>query len=359
MKVHFLVPGTGELPNGGIRVIYEHANRLAQRGHEIVLHHLLQFPRDKWRFLFRHGWAYARQRTASPGFPHWFTFAAGVERRYTLFARPPQTERGDKIVATYWKTHELFTAESLEMGDHYYLIQGLETWLASEDRLYAQWRSPSTNIVVSRWLQRVVEQVSGQAQLIPNAIDQDYFCEMGDKERSPATILFCSMSSPNKASRDIAVALNHLHEAGERYTILTFGNVHPAEFGLVAPCEHHQSPPQAVIRTLYNRASIFVAASRSEGWGLTLAEATACGAALIVSDAEGHFEFARPGKSAMFFRRGGSGRLAQKIRFLAQRPSLQQRLVRNAQVDLAPYNWDDASRQLEAVLAGTPSDFTP
>jgi glycosyltransferase involved in cell wall biosynthesis len=45
--------------------------------------------------------------------------------------------------------------------------------------------------------------------------------------------------------------------------------------------EYHQSPSPKLLRELYNRAAIFVAPSRTEGWGLTGCEALLCGAALV------------------------------------------------------------------------------
>lgn len=350
MRIHILVPGTGGRPNGGIRVIYEHANRLAQRGHQVRLHHFTRFPGDSLRSIVKQGIEHIRVLSRSSDFPSWFQFSDDVERCYSMFGKCPKIACDDKIIATYWKTHELLDKKTLELHKCFYFIQGFENWVTSDCTLHRHWRSESINIVVSRWLERMVIKESGSAKFIPNAIDQKKFRVLRKKIRTKTTVLFCSMTSENKSSRDIVEALNALYLSGEIYEILTFGNISPSAYGLIAPYDHHQSPPQSTILDLYNRASIFVAASRSEGWGLTLAEATACGAALVASDAEGHFEFLRPGKSALFFRRGDVCRLAQKIRFLAKRPELQEALVRNAQVDVAPFNWDNASQHLEAIL---------
>lgn len=44
MKVFFLVPGTGADANGGISIVYDHANRLGQQGHDVCLWHVACLP---------------------------------------------------------------------------------------------------------------------------------------------------------------------------------------------------------------------------------------------------------------------------------------------------------------------------
>jgi len=347
MTVHYLVAGLGQKPNGGLRIIYEQARRLAERGHRVELHHFERFPSDRIRKIPRNVWNFLSAMRAGP--PHWINLPDSVVRHYHLVARMPIVKPGDKVVATYWKTHELIEADWHNDVDYFYLIQGFETWIAGEALLHRQWRAPSTNLVVSKHLERMVKDVSGNAILIPNAVDFDFFAETGTR-RSDSTILFCSMASANKGSRDIVEALELLHQSGCKFDIRSFGDTHPAKFGLSLQCEHFQLPSQTVIRDLYHSASLFVSASYSEGWGLTLAEATLCGCALLVSDADGHFEFLRPGRSALFFRRGQTQTIARKAKFLLDRPALRSRLNRNARIDLSPYTWERSIDLLERAL---------
>ena len=348
MTIHYLVAGMGKRPNGGLRIIYEQARRLAARGHGVEVHHYERFASDRRRKIVRNLWHYltAPQRSG----PDWIDLPETVRRTYSLFARPPHTKPGDKVIATYWKTHEAIAGEREPATHHFNLIQGIENWFADEALLHRQWRGGSTNLTVSKHLQREVERVSGQAILIPNAVDRADFGNTNPDRTDNRTVLLCSMAAPAKGSRDAIRALETLHASGRHFTIASFGDIHPSRLGLTLPCDHHTLPDQATIRRLYNSAAIFISASHSEGWGLTLAEATLCGCTLAVSDAEGHFEFLRPGKSAFFSRRGNTPALARKIGFLLDRPSLRAALNRNAMTDLAPYDWEQSIDALERAL---------
>lgn len=346
--IHYLIAGFGTKPNGGLRIIYEQARRLAERGYRVELHHFERFRSDRLRRLPRQLWRLFKARNIAR--PDWIDLPDTVTCRYRFAAKAPAAVPGDQVIATFWKTHELIDDRKRQGVKYFYLIQGFETWLVSEDRLFRQWRDSSVNLVVSKWLQHKVNAVAGQAHLIPNAVDFGFFRNESPDRDGNRTILFCSMAAANKGSADVIAALNELHRAGVRFEAISFGDRSPSELGLIGPCRHYQRPDQAQIRDLYNAAAIFVSASYSEGWGLTLAEATLCGCTLLVSDAEGHFEFARPGRSAFFFRRGASGVIARKLKFLLQRAELRKKLQQNALADLAPYNWDRSIDRLEAAL---------
>src|SRR5437588_7005208 len=54
MRINFLLPGYAWRPSGGFRVVYQHANRLAARGHLVTVIHprRLEFaPPPEIRFL--------------------------------------------------------------------------------------------------------------------------------------------------------------------------------------------------------------------------------------------------------------------------------------------------------------------
>lgn len=353
MKVYILVAGMGDKPNGGTRIIYEHANRLAERGHTVCLIHIGNFPSENIRGVPRRIFHFLMRKFRGQDSPNWFRFNSQVERRYYFFPRIPTLSAEDILVATYFRTHEIIPRETLETANCLYLVQGVETAYVKEAKLVEQWCSPSKNLVVSRWLQRKLSEVTETPTLIPNAIDRSFFSPSNARTEAECTsILFFSMKDPNKGSRETISALNAIRNSHSTFRVTSFGDLDPRDAGLRLPCEHHHMPPQTVLRDLYRKADIYISSSKQEGWGLTLAEATSCGAALAVSDATGHFEFARPDKSALFHERGRPDQLAHNLQRLIDDPEIRRSLVTQAQLDLEPYNWENATDQMEKALFG-------
>jgi len=114
--------------------------------------------------------------------------------------------------------------------------------------------------------------------------------------------------------------------------------------------EYHQEPSPKLLRELYNRAAIFVAPSRTEGWGLTGCEALLCGAALAATDIDGHREFAFSGQTALTSPARAPGAMAENILRMIHDPELRIRLGKNGYDFVRRLTWQRASASFEAAL---------
>ncbi len=104
--------------------------------------------------------------------------------------------------------------------------------------------------------------------------------------------------------------------------------------------------------SLYQRASVLVAASVAEGWGMTITEAAACGTPAVASNIAGH---------ANAVVDGITGHLANNVeQFLhaleriITDPAHRQRLREAALSHARQFSWERSAHELLAVLAGTP-----
>lgn len=350
MTIFFLVAGSVATPSGGTRIILEHAKRLAEQGQEVVLVQVYRLPYTPWPRQIKNFLVWAKEVVSITRGCPWFNLGDKIRQKRRFFRRLPPINADDKLVATYYPTHELMNT-FLETHSCYNFIQGYETFFVDAQVLHDHWRSPSHNVTVSRWLQKLVYKESGQADLVPNAIDQTFFHDLGIRSSTGVPlVLFISLPNEAKGTRDLVEAINSLEKEGLQFSVAAFGKVNPREFGLAVDCEYYPSPSQETIRELYSRAHIFVSASHSEGWGLPLAEATACGAALVVSDTRGHFEFLRPNREALFFPRKDVEQMVRQLRLLLEDECLRKTLVKGAQASLRSFTWENSTNELLKVL---------
>jgi hypothetical protein len=112
MRVTFVLPAYPRYPIGGYRVVYEYANRLVERGHQVSVLHVRRIPN---RGPVPAGLRLGRLRRlaadlrdlASKPEVRWM----GVDKRVRLLFAPDAGEDhvpdGDVVLATAWQTAEI------------------------------------------------------------------------------------------------------------------------------------------------------------------------------------------------------------------------------------------------------------
>jgi len=109
---------------------------------------------------------------------------------------------------------------------------------------------------------------------------------------------------------------------------------------------------EAELVDAYRRAWIFASASRSEGWGMVLTEAAACGTPAVASRITGHRDAVDEGRSGVLF--DDVEECAAAIVRLVTRPDELARLQEGARAHAANFDWDRAAaRHLEILLTET------
>lgn len=357
LRITFVLPRTGEWPSGGHRIVYEHANHLSRRGHTVNVVHpgrlainptSLDHLKNAVRFILR---KVDGRYTPDP----WLTMDPGVR----LLCVPSIAERfipdGDVVIATAWETAEWVCRYPKSKGRGFYFIQHLETWNGPEDRVYATWKAPLQKIVPSKWLVEVARSLGEDAIYIPYGLDLDSFRTLTPfEERTPNQLMMLYHDAEWKGCRDGLEALFLVREKDPGTRAIFFG-VPTRPKTLPDWIEYHQSPSPELLRQLYNRTAIFVAPSRTEGWGLTGCEAVLCGAALVATDIDGHREFAFHGRTALTSPARDPGAQAENILRLIHDPELRIQLAQRGNQFLRQFTWERASTSLEAVFcAETP-----
>lgn len=99
----------------------------------------------------------------------------------------------------------------------------------------------------------------------------------------------------------------------------------------------------------YNRAWILVSASHSEGWGMTITEAAACGTPSVVTDNHGHRAAVIDGMTGVLVPRVDD--LAPTVTALLDDPERLRKLSEAARLNSRRYDWDrTALSTLEVLL---------
>ena len=101
----------------------------------------------------------------------------------------------------------------------------------------------------------------------------------------------------------------------------------------------------------YRRATVLASASISEGWGMTITEAAACGTPAVVTDISGHRDAVRDGHSGLLA--DGPPDLAARLIEVVGDPGRRAALSAGAILMAARFDWDRTATEAFRVLAST------
>ncbi|MGH7482196.1 MAG: glycosyltransferase family 4 protein [Longimicrobiales bacterium] len=342
---------------GGTKVMVEYANRLAARGHDVVL----VYP---WYHTAPRGLA-ARLKGPAKGFVNAVARAAGTsEIRWADVAVPLRCVRrldeahlpdADILIATENQTIEPLSSVSPRKGRKVYLIQGYETWGGRTPReVEATWQESEWMLVaVSGWLRALIRERAGhESQLVPNGIDVGLFRPLRSPRAPTPRVL--AVHSPLRAKGTAVVldALDQLRSSGLGFQPVFFGfERRPrALFQRLPDVIYHHAPSARQLRDLYRLADVFISGSLSEGFGLTPLEAMACGCAVVATSVGAIPDYGVDEKTLLLAPPGSSSALAAATERLLREPSLRRCLGQAAARHASGFSLDSSVTRFETIL---------
>jgi glycosyltransferase involved in cell wall biosynthesis len=401
LKITFVLQEMGVGAVGGIRVVYEYANRLSDKGHQVTIVYPLtpyvprlkgSSPKDQLRWLKGQtrwliqnlkrrknvGWFGVKARikvipTNSPAF-------SGFSQRWIPDA--------DVVLATAWETAYLVSKLGSKKGKKFYFIQHYEIWpvwnddsswqkaeaiesdpnklclamhdvtpdnpklKAFKDLVDASYKLPLNKIVISTWLKQLIEEKFGEPARgpIPNGVNfQTFFLEntlhMGNR------VLMPWRPAKWKGTQH---GLNAYSQAHQQFPDVEFA-LHGvrAQNDLPDWIVKHGRVSDDELRHLYNQSDIYVIPSWVEGSQLPPMEAMACGCAVVATNVGGVTDYAVAGKTVLVSPpRKPEALAANLIELLGNKEKLKD-MAKAGNEYIAQFTWEKATNSLEEILKST------
>jgi GT2 family glycosyltransferase/glycosyltransferase involved in cell wall biosynthesis len=274
LRVAYVTEGTGV--GGGHRDIFEHLNRLAERGHEVALYTLGEQP-------------------------DWFGLRVPVHSFEFYDELVQELARVDAIkIATWWNTAMPVWYSSVLRGIPVYFVQDIETSYYPDDEsvrhaVLDSYRPEFRYMTISGWNRERLRELGLDAELIPPGIDLDTFRLRPEVERREDMVLALGRTNPLKNLPLTVDAWRALPEP--RPELCMFG-IEP-ELATDEGMRYIESPSDEEVGELFSRATVFIQTSTHEGFCLPALESMATGGAVVCTDAHGNRDFCADGENCL------------------------------------------------------------
>lgn len=326
LRVVYVTEDTGV--GGGHRDIFEHLNRLAERGHEVALYTLGERP-------------------------DWFELRVPV-RSFEFYDELMQELSGlDAIkVATWWNTAMPVWRSSVVKGISVYFVQDIETSYYPDDEsvrhaVIDSYRPEFRYMTISGWNKDRLRELGLDAELIAPGIDLETFRPRGDVARRKDMVLAIGRTNPLK---NLALTIEAWRSLPEPRPELCMFGIEP-ELATDEGMRYVESPSDEQVGELFSEAAVFVQTSTHEGFCLPALESMATGGAVVCTDAHGNRDFCKDGENCLMPEPDRNA-VSEAIARLLSDGDLRERLGRSGIETAAEYAWERRIDALEGFLEG-------
>jgi glycosyltransferase involved in cell wall biosynthesis len=249
---------------GGVKIVLQQADLLARRGHAVTI--ASRGPRPAW-------------------------FPLETEFRQVERFEPATLPEADVTVATFWTTIAAAAAVPSGQGVHY--CQGFEGSqvhnVAEHPAILAAYATPIPAMVLAPQLGDLIRERFGRPSfLVPPPLEPMWRPRprLGP-HRPPRVLVVHPFENVWKGVRTALVAVRRLREGGVpcRLVRLSQWPLVAAERAVLEPDEFHYHLLPAEVARLMRGCDLLLAPSwETEGFGLPVLEAMACGVPVVASD---------------------------------------------------------------------------
>jgi len=266
----------------------------------------------------------------------------------------------DIVMATWWETAECVAKLSPRKGAKVYFLQHYEAFdYVPKGRVEATWKLPMHKIAVAQWLADKARKEYGDmsVSLVPPTVDTKQFYAPGPRgKQSVPTVGLYYSTTPWKGC-DIALkAFSIAAQKIPNLRLVAFGSGEDPVASLPLPpgTEYNKEPRQDQLKEFYSKCDAWLFSSRSEGFGLPILEAMACGTPVIGTTAGAAPELLAGGGGILVkpeYPKDMAKDMAKAIEQICQLSDAEWRVMSETALEtVINYTWEDATDLFEAAL---------
>lgn len=366
-QIIFLLPKAQVAICGGYKIVYGYANYLASKGHNcgILYAAYLQgpmIPKKHSKIVLYYGYVgylwlkfIVRKLLGKSQKTSWYRLATSVKEmecfNYAKYIKKFIKYNPNSVfVATSLRTSYDLAKAKIPRRQCFYFVQDFENWGVTNDIVYDSYRLPLQKITIATWLKDIINSLGEETYLIPNGFDFNYFRMTKDiSSRKNSEIAMLYHFDNRKGCQDAICALKRVKNKIPDLHVNMFGILKRPDW-LPEWFSYYYRPDKDLHNEIYNKSAIYIAASKAEGFGLTVGEAMICGCAIACTDAGGFKMMVKNGQTGLLSPVGDIDALAENILKLIQDKTLRTKVAEAGNNYIQHFTWESSYKKMESIL---------
>ena len=340
-------------PSGGRKVIYDYANYLAKKGHDLEIIYLADVSyKMRKHNLLKHIGHYVNyvKESKKQKKVTWMDINPNISLKAQYSFNKNLYQNRDIVIAFDYGIALNISETDFNLDKVVYVIQGDEKVYNTERIVRAAWSLPIQKVVVSSWLYDLVSKYDKQVHLVKNYVRSENFYVKNPINNRRHVVSLINHTNKYKGTDIGLKALNLVHESVPDLKVLLFGNFNKP-IDLPDYVQYIKGANQDSLRdNVYNKSSIFLFTSFIEGWGLVATEAMACGAALVSTKNGGVNDFGIENETALLNDVGDYEELANNVIYLFNHDTQRITLAKNGAELMRKFTFESSALNFEKVL---------
>ncbi len=341
MKIVFCITHC-EFPYGGIRILFEQANRLTERGHQVEVWTLSpnineSFSTSAKVLYVPSEWSKSHPQKLTGIFPE---RVGGISPDIFVVGGYPVAQAINKFpnAKSFWYMQHDESFACFSRVDFETLEEALKL--------------PISLLTNSRWTKEVIKnKYRRESELLPYGLDSKIFHPVGSIFRdSIPTVVLVYSDADWKGPREVLQALNLVNAKKPEVRVVAISAFFPKLIQAYKGSVFFIQPKQEEMAAIYSSATVFASASWLEGFGLPGLEAMACGVPVVTTDSGGVRDYAIPEETAVVVPAKDPEALAEGILRVLEDTNLQNKLRQNGFLKVKEFDWDKHIDKLEKIF---------
>lgn len=345
------MPFFSRLPGGGVKIMYQLANLLVDRGYEVKIYHNLRtkytYPKTRPLIIRKILAKYYHGNAPKPG---WFKLRESIQSCYVDGVNDNTIDDGDIVFYTWWALGSDIEKLSFSKGKKFNLVQGYEVWGGYDNLVHESYSLTSViNICISSYLAKLVAVYSNKkVENLLLSVDSSVFYLKNDiaRRKDCSIAMLYSDRDHIKGSNYGLDALKSLKNDFPDLEVNLFG-VSERQKRIPNWINYYHNPTD--LADLYNNNAIFLSPSLTEGWALPPVEAMKCGCAFVGTDIPGHSSYLVDG-AAISVPPGDSNAIYTTLKSLILNHDMRVSIAINGNEYVKKFTWDNTLAQLDDIL---------